>query len=193
MSCTRLYAIDDDGYSEVGIFENSFRFSAYVWDFIAQKYFNLEYFPSLDTDLQLRIWNAGNEHKLSSAELIVLAATTDCMRVKFSDVGRLVEAFKVFGGDHPNSCLTEQAELLSGLKLSDSAVLTWNQTDINHQPYFLIEIDDDDDDDDEYRESYFIDMSASKDLFEQYDYLHSQKEQCCTSSVMNDYGKAPYI
>lgn len=162
MSYTEIYVIGDEYCSQEGETKNAWRSAMYVWDQIAKKYFGLEGFPFFDEDLQRRIWNAGNEHKLTSHELIVLASTMDKVTVKAKDLPRLIEAFEAYSKEHPNSSIGEQAEIIKNLGLSKQHKIAWCQTTVSSF-CFSPEYDEDED------KYTYSDLDGAWDLFEQVD------------------------
>ncbi|MGD1524647.1 hypothetical protein [Vibrio harveyi] len=169
MSYTEIYSIGERHCCQLGETKNAFRSAMYVWNHIAQKYFNLDCFPHFDEEMQRRVWNAGNEHPLTDAELIVLASTMDRVSVKVSDAPRLIEAFKAYSAEHPNSSIGEQAMIIeSGLdSLKPDQLIAWCQTSVSSF-HFLAEYNEDED---EYE---YSDLSDAWDLFEQFDYLKAR-------------------
>ncbi len=164
MSRTTLYSVTSSSCVEIGETKNAWRSAMYVWDNIAQKYFDLERFPHFDEEMQRRVWNAGNEHQLTDSERIVLASTMDYVTVKKSDIHRLIDAFETYALSHPNSSIGEQAALLKSVELSDNEVVAWNQTSVSEflfEPQWCEKTD---------LETY-NDLSNAWDLFEQFDLL----------------------
>lgn len=133
MSTTIICAVHQDKEPIfIGECRNAFRGAMYVWNDIATRYFDLECYPMFDSEMQSRVWNAGNEKPLTGAELIVLASTMDKAIVKKSDVDPLLEAFKEYGSQHEHSSLSEQADLIDKNRneIPDGYDLAWIQTSV---------------------------------------------------------------
>lgn len=135
MSYTEIYSIGKNHCEKIGETKNAWRGAMYVWNQIAEKYFGLKSFPHFDESLQRKIWNAGNYHHLTEAELIVLASTMDDASVKKSDIPKLIKAFEEYHKEHPNSSFLEQAEIIKNAELLDDQKISWNQTSVNWYKY----------------------------------------------------------
>ncbi|UOL47404.1 hypothetical protein vBVpPvVp04M_00010 [Vibrio phage vB_Vp_PvVp04_M] len=167
MSYTEIYSIGNEHCCKIGEIKNTHRGAMFVWNQIAQKYFNLERFPFFDEEMQMRIWNAGNERDLTNAELIVLSSTMDNVTVKASDIDRLVTAFEEYAKDNPNSSMGEQAAIIKEAELLPEYKIAWCQTSVCSFAFYP----EYDEETDEYT---YSELSNSWDLFEQFDKLHSK-------------------
>lgn len=167
MSCTEIYSVTKDSCNKLGETKNAHRGAMYVWNDISKRYFGLDMFPIFDEKMQRRVWNAGDEHKLSEFETIVLASTMDRVTVKAKDAGRLVKAFEAYAENHPNSSLGEQAKVIKDAVLEPGDKISWCQTsvcDFQFSPQY-------NEDSDTY---IYDDLEDSWDLFEQFDALSSR-------------------
>lgn len=132
MSYTEICAIED-GKEPVCIGEvrNAWRGAMYVWNDIANRYFNTDFPTWGNNDLQSRIWNAWNDKPLSLCESIVLLTTMDKATVKKNDVGSLLHAFREYAEKHPESSIGEQADLIQSAQLEDGQLIAWVQTSVS--------------------------------------------------------------
>ncbi|HHP5492985.1 hypothetical protein ACTG16_21840 [Aeromonas sp. 23P] len=143
MTATLIYAVkQDEPPVLIGETENSFRGAMYVWNDIAVRYFDLEYFPHFDDGMQRRIWNAGNEKPLTEAELIVLASTMDKAVVSHCGIDKLVAAFNEYAAYNEYSSFKEQAALIGAASIDDGYAVAWNQTSVCSDCWFDVRDDD---------------------------------------------------
>ena len=170
MSETELYAVSQ-GKEPIylGDCNNAFRGAMYVWNDISKRYFNLHNFPISDKALQSRIWNAGDERPLTRTELAVLATTMDKATVTLKSVPQLIEHIDSYGIDHPNSSLSEQADILKAnlTNIPDGYSVAWVQTTVSDK--WFAHFDDNTD-------AYICDLTDAFDVFEQItdsDYLNN--------------------
>lgn len=127
MSSTNIYKIGNNN-EEVGEIKNSHRSAMYVWNQIAKKYFNQDRFPMFDDELSSKIWNAQDHAKITEDEHIVLLSTMDKAVVSKDGLSRLIKAFDVYGKEHEQSSLSQQAELLKNVNIEDGDFIAWQQT-----------------------------------------------------------------
>ncbi|PSV00645.1 hypothetical protein [Photobacterium kishitanii] len=160
MTCTEIYSVGKNHCEKLGEVSNSWRGAMYVWNQIAKKYFNLDYFPYFDKDLQRKIWNAGDYHTLTAPELIVLASTMDNVTVKATDVPRLIEALEAYSLDNQNSSTDEQAAIIKAAELSPDHHIAWCQSTLG--PFKFDKKYDEDN-----NKYVYSDLSEAWDLFEQ--------------------------
>lgn len=171
MSSTEIYSVGENHCEMIGGCQNAWRGAMYVWNDIAKRYFGLEHFPSMwgehEQKLASRIWNAHNEHDLPEHEQVVLTSTMDRVLIKATDAHRLVDAFEQYGKEHPNSSLSEQAEIIKKAlpELKDDQFIGFCQTSVADF-HFAVQYDD------EENEVYH-DLSDGWDLFEQIDAIRS--------------------
>lgn len=170
MSYTEIYSVSNKHCHLLGETKNAWRGAMYVWNQIAQKYFGLDCFPSFDTNMQKRIWNANNEHQLTDAEIIVLGSTMDRVLVKANDIPRLIEAFEQYGKEHPSSSLSEQAEIIKTVDMSENGCIGWCQTSVTSFHFEPTHIEEDD-------HYIYHDLSDGWDLFKQFDAFKKAKSK----------------
>ena len=139
MSTTSIFAVKQgEAPIPLGEVRNAWRGAMYVWSDMAKRYFGLEAFPFSDDEMQSRVWNAGNEKPLTEAELIVLASTMDKAIAPKTTVHKLLDAFREYGSDHPDSSLGDQADLISGnlSDIPDGYAIAWIQTSVCGDRWF---------------------------------------------------------
>jgi len=100
----------------------------YVWNQIAKKYFKMERFPMFDEDEMSKVWNAEKTHPLSKHEEIVLKSTMDKVVISKENKIKLVEAFKEYHKENPDSSYGEQAVIIEKAKLNSGDFLAFQQT-----------------------------------------------------------------
>jgi hypothetical protein len=160
---TEIYEVGIGHCEKIGSVGNTYNGFRYVWHDIARRYFHLECFPDDDEELQVLIWNAGNEHSLSDAEKIVLASTMDRVTVSSTDKPRLLSAFQEYGSNHPNSSFLEQAQLIMPVDIKPGNKIAWLQhswSEFCFAPNY-----------DEDEIPVYHDLSGAWDLFKQFDKL----------------------
>lgn len=127
MSYTTIYKMGSE-ISELGDIGNAQKSAMYVWNQIAKKYFNQDYFPMFDKALISKIWNAHDHATLTDEEIIVLSSTMDKATVNAEGLPRLIEAFEAYGKQHDVSSYLEQTDLLRNADLKDGEYIGWCQT-----------------------------------------------------------------
>ena len=130
MSNTEIYVVGKNHCELIGSTKNAWRGAAYVWDHISKKYFGLDHFPILENDLQRRIWNANDEHDLEDFESIVLSSTMDYVVVMPQHIPPLLEAFRKYAVEHPDSSIGEQGDIIEKVTLQEGQMIAWCQTTI---------------------------------------------------------------
>tara|TARA_Y100000034_G_C6632459_1_gene276162 strand:+ start:70 stop:609 length:540 start_codon:yes stop_codon:yes gene_type:complete len=137
MSCTELYLVTKDKNCNCEEFKNAFRGAMYVWNDIARRYAGYDHFPHFECDEQMEVWNYYTRHPgvMKPHDMIVLASTMDYAIVEAHRWKDLVEAFKQYGEEHPNSNYSDQAEAIEGLVeligIENLSYIAWNQTSVN--------------------------------------------------------------
>lgn len=132
MSHTAIYRLSPDPTrnGEVGYTDNAWMGAMYIWNFIAERYFNLASFPMIYDDKRQEVWNAWKTHPLEDYEKIVLLSTMDNVYVSAENKIKLLKAMRRFGETHPRSTLTRQASIIDSTELLDGEAIAWQQTSV---------------------------------------------------------------
>lgn len=113
--------------------ENSWRGAMHIWNTLSKKY-NIS--GSLFSGFQ-KLWKLVDTNTLEDFENIVLKSTFDNVVVKKEEIPMLLEAFKEYDKQYPNSSLLEQAAIIETEILQNSEMqgVCWNQTSVNSNPW----------------------------------------------------------
>lgn len=141
MSCTTMYRLGNDP-CELLEMKNSHFGAMYIWNDIAKRYFGLETFPLFNEIEAQKIWNAPEHHDMPDHDKIVLASTMDYATVNKAGLSAVIEAFKIYGQQHPTSHISDQCACLQSIDLEEGDVIAWCQTSLGE---FWAEIATDDD------------------------------------------------
>lgn len=136
MSETVIYGVKSNGeVIFVDEVENSYRGAIHVWQRLCEKY---EIEGSMFGGFQ-KLWKLTDKEVLTKAENIVLKSTFDNVIVKKEDIPLLLEAFKEYDKNFPNSSLLEQAVIIEENILNNVEMIgvCWNQTSINSNPWLF--------------------------------------------------------
>jgi hypothetical protein len=128
MSTTSIYTLGSEP-GEIGECRNSWRGAMYVWNDIAKRYCGMPGF-GFDEKLHNKVWNANRNYPMPEHEAIVLMSTMDNAIVWGRDANTVADAFEKYGREHPESSLTEQAEILRTAELKPDDALAWQQTSV---------------------------------------------------------------
>ena len=126
-----------DGNCNKEEFKNAFCGAMYVWNDVATRYAEFDTFPHFNHEDQMEVWNYPLRHPgvMKPHEIIVLASTMDYAIIEPNRWKDLVDAFKQYGEEHPNSNYAEQAVAIEGLVeligLKNLLYIAWNQTSVN--------------------------------------------------------------
>lgn len=135
MSSTIIYTFDENGdanyFAEV---KNAWRGAMAVWLEMEKRHlppFRTGYsrmaYSMIDKNAADEIWNLADRKDIPLHERITLHTTLDKCLIKASDIPKVIEAFRKFGG---NTSLPEQADLLENLPNGTIAV-GWNQNSVS--------------------------------------------------------------
>jgi hypothetical protein len=102
----------------------------YVWNDIAKRYHHLEGFPFVGA-AQGKVWNTAQTHKMPLHEAVVLLSTMDNAVIKGEDAKEVADLFAKYGEQHPDSSLSEQAEILRNAEFEPGDVAAWLQTSVS--------------------------------------------------------------
>lgn len=128
MSTTSIFRLGANP-EEIGETRNAWRGAMYVWNDIAKRYFGLETFPMFGPQ-QKQVWNAASTRRLPLHEAMVLLSTMDKATIRAEDINDVANLFEVYGREHPNSSLSEQASLLRKAQVSSGDLIAWQQTSV---------------------------------------------------------------
>jgi hypothetical protein len=128
MSRTEIYRLGREP-QEIGLTRNAWRSAMYVWEDIAKRYFDIDGF-FFNKDRHNEIWNAWKHHKMPQHEIIVLLSTMDKAVVRGEDRDALVAAFEQYSQEHPNSSLSEQAQIIKNADIQPGDFIAWRQTSV---------------------------------------------------------------
>lgn len=134
MSYTEIYGIKKNGdVVFVDETDNAFRGAMHVWNRLCDKY-NI---PGGMFGGFQDLWKKADTGFLSDAENTVLKSTFDNVVVKKEDIPMLLEAFKEYDEQFPNSSLLAQAHIIKKEILQDDDMIgvCWNQTSVNSNPW----------------------------------------------------------
>ena len=128
MSTTSIFQLGQDP-GEIGEVRNAWRGAMYVWNDIAKRYFDLENFPFFG-EMQFEVWNAAETKKLPLHEAVVLLSTMDNATVRMEDAKVVADLFEQYGREHPNSSLSEQADIIRKADVNEGDLIAWQQTSV---------------------------------------------------------------
>lgn len=133
MSRTEIYRLGEHP-GALGETQNAWRSAMQVWNYVAQKYCDMERFPLMGNDeASWRVWHAWKLPAMPEHEKIVLLSTLDKATVQGVNRDRLVEAFRKYAYEHgsANTSIGEQADIIQDAEdTSDDDVIAWNQTSV---------------------------------------------------------------
>lgn len=131
MSCTEIWALDGKGQGKLlGDVRNAFRAAMYVWNDVAKRYCGMETFPFFGGEGQNRVWNADKDIRMPDDEKIVLRSTMTGATCAIKDRDALVSAFRSYGKRHPDSSLSDQAEVIASAEIPEGWFVGINQTSV---------------------------------------------------------------
>lgn len=134
MSYTEIYGVKKNGeVIFVGETRNAWRGAMHVWDKLCDKYgISGGLFSGFEN-----LWKMADKGILTQAENTVLKSTFDNVVVIKGDIPMLLQAFKEFDNQFPNSSLPEQGEIINDEILNDEDMIgvCWNQTSVNENPW----------------------------------------------------------
>jgi hypothetical protein len=132
MSTTNIYRLGRDP-GEIGETRNAWRGAMYVWTDVAKRYCGMDRFPMFGSgdEASYRVWHSFKDPRMPQHEKIVLLSTLDNAAAYGRDAKVVAEAFDRYGREHPNSSLTEQAEILRTADLQPSDLVAWLQTSVS--------------------------------------------------------------
>lgn len=156
MSHTSIYCLGErPGF--VAEFGNSWRGAMYVWNDIARRYCGLgDGFPIFDKKACDEFWDCWKRYPLKRHEKIVLFSTYDRIVASGSELPDVIEAFKRYGSEHPDSSILEQAIALETHRFDRFQFAAWNQTSINSFWGWIYDETDDD-------EGHYYDPNVSSE------------------------------
>tara|TARA_B100000929_G_scaffold191791_1_gene151891 strand:- start:2385 stop:2936 length:552 start_codon:yes stop_codon:yes gene_type:complete len=152
MSHTDIFFLKKDTYTKSSV-RNAFLSAMYVWQHTAKHYCGLERFPmsffSDDLEPMMAVWNfhSRNPGKMKAHDAIVMQSTMDNVLLEPSEWRRLLEAFELYGKEHPQSSFAEQAAIIRGVMESeegkDVVAIGWQQTSVSGDtPWYCYEEDE---------------------------------------------------
>jgi hypothetical protein len=130
MTTTTLYRLGTYP-GQIGECQNSWRGAMYVWTDIARRYCGFETFPMFDEVARNRVWNVWRSEPMPLHDAVVLLSTMDYATISARDVPAVANAFEMYGRNHPESSLCEQAALLRAARFEDGDVVAWRQTSVS--------------------------------------------------------------
>lgn len=130
MSTTEIYKIGSPDSGEIGEVKNAWRGAMYVWNDIAKRYCGLESFPLMG-EKQNEVWNAWQRDDMPRHEKIVLLSTMDNAVISHLSVNEAIQAFEKYGAEHPNSSLSEQANIMKSCDIKEGEYIGFCQTSVS--------------------------------------------------------------
>lgn len=134
MSTTSIYRLGRDPEC-IGECRNSWRGHMYVWNDVAKRHCGLPRFPlgfgGNDNSEMSRVWNAFTDPEMPEHERIVLATTMDYATVRGRDMDAVIAAFERYGKEHPESSISEQAEILKAADIRPNDLVGWQGTSVS--------------------------------------------------------------
>jgi len=134
MSYTEVYTFNEKGEGEFAFeIRNAHRGAMAVWHNLNNKYFpgnNIHHLGESGHEGMSKVWNLFSLESVPDVERICLGTTFDNFVVRRSNLQKVIDAFKEFGGE---TSLPEQAEELQKILDSDNKFLAvgWNQTSVS--------------------------------------------------------------
>lgn len=148
MSSTEIWFFDKDGDAfKLGETRNANRGAMAAWDILEKKY--LKPLPKPDwmdlddyTERGYRrssnisdenalkeVWELQHNKQVSDHDMIVLWSTFDNVTVKYEDIKKITDAFRLFHKENPQTSFGEQADLLDK-NIGDCIAIGWNQISV---------------------------------------------------------------
>ncbi len=134
MSYTEIYGVKNTGeVIFVDEIKNSWRGAMHVWTNLSEKY-GIQ--GGMFDGFQ-QLWKLADTETLDDFENTVLKSTFDNVVVKKEFIPILLDAFREYENQYPNSSLSEQAEIIEKEILEDDEMIAvcWNQTSVNRNPW----------------------------------------------------------
>lgn len=136
MSATEIYGVKSDGtIGYVGEARNAFRGAMHVWSSLCDKY---RISGGVFGGYQ-ELWKLADKNILEEFENIVMKSTFDNVIIKKEYIPLLLESYKEYDKQFPNSNLIEQGEIIQDeiLNNKDMIAVCFNQTSVNSNPWSM--------------------------------------------------------